>query len=189
MMRFVLAAMLCGFMLCTLGGCAKNSSETTSASATAAPAATDSSGASVAAASAPTPSSSPTPPWGKIDFSPDLVVVFTPVCSSAPAGAGPDSGYTLTFGVNDQVSFGKLRIPDYAGADGTFSESDKMVAQDPALAIVFKTDSLRVTKDSTIDTTLTEHGLHGVAQLGNFTLDGNAKNAGSITWECTEIKQ
>ncbi|HLJ83766.1 MAG TPA: hypothetical protein VKT51_06315 [Candidatus Eremiobacteraceae bacterium] len=189
MTRFVVAVMLCGCVLCTLGGCSRNSSETTSASATVTPEATDTSGAVVGADSMAAPSSSPTPPWGKIDFSPDLVVAFTPVCAAAPAGAGPDSGYTLTFGVNDQVSYGKLRIPDYAGADGTFSESDKVLAQDPALAIVFKTDSLRITKDSTIDTSLTEHGLHGVAQLGNFSLDGNAKNAGSITWECTELQQ
>lgn len=186
MMRYMISAAICALALCALAGCSKNSSETASSSATSLPEATDSSGAAGADA-VQTPVSSPTPPWGKIDLGPDLVVAFTPACSATPAGAGPNSGYTLSFGVNDQVSYGKLRIPDYAGADGTFSESDKVLAPDPALAIVFKTNSFVATKDSTIDTTLTEHGLHGVAQLGNFSLNGSTENAGSITWECAEL--
>lgn len=189
MRRLILTVVFCGFALYALAGCAKNSSTTTATSALATPEATDSGGAEVGADSMPTPASSPTPPWGKIDFSPDLVVAFTPVCATAPAGSGQNGGYTLNFGVNDQVSYGKLRVPDYAGADGTFSESDTLLAQDPALAIVFKTNSLVATKDSTIETSLTEHGLHGVSQLGNFTLNGNTENVGSITWECAEIAQ
>jgi hypothetical protein len=185
----VIAVVLCGFALCVLGACAKNSTTTTQSTATASPEATDSGGAIVGADSMPTPVSSPTPPWGKFDFSPDLVVAFTPVCFAAPAGADPKSGYTLNFGDNDQISYGKLRIPDYAGADGTFSESDKLLASDPALAIVFKTNSFVATKDSTIATSLTEHGLHGVAQLGDFSLNGSTANVGSITWECAALTQ
>jgi hypothetical protein len=187
--RFVVAGAIFCFALCALGACAKSSTTTTETSATATPEATDSSGSAVGADSMPTPAPSPTPPWGKIDFSPALVVAFTPVCAAAPAGSGPNGGYTLTFGVNDDVSYGKLRLPDYAGVDGTFSESDKLLAQDPALAIVFKTNSLVATKDSTIETSLTEHGLHGVSQLGNFSLNGTTTNVGSITWECAELAQ
>jgi hypothetical protein len=186
-MRLVAAA-LCGIALCSLTSCSKKPAPTTEPVATSAAAATDESAPTVGSGAMPTPAPSPTPPWGTITFSTDLVVAFTPVCAAVPAGVGPNSGYTLTFGVNDQVSYGKLRVPEYAGADGTFNESDKLLTPDPALAIVFKTNSLVARKDSTISTSLSEHGLHGFTQMGNFSLNGSTEAVGYITWECAELK-
>ncbi len=184
-MRYVSAILLCFVMLCSISGCAKksvtNSSSLGASGATESPAATDSPAAA--------PSPAPTPPFGELAFGSQLDLAFTPVCSSAPAGAGPQSGYTLSFGVTDDVSYGKLHIPDFTGSDGTYNETATLLAQDPSFAIVLKRDSLVAERSSSITTTISEHGLKGSTQLGNFQLDGTIVDAGTVTWECAELSQ
>jgi hypothetical protein len=185
-MRHYTAILSCVIAFCLVGGCSKKpatiSAPDQTTGATESPATTEAPGAVPSPASAPTPS-------GELQFNPGLDITFTPICSVAPAGVGTRGGYTLFFAQSDQVSYGMLRVPEYAGADGTFGETSRLLASDPAFAIVLKQSSLVATQASSIATTITEHGLKGFTTLGNFQLNGNTVDGGTITWECTELSR
>jgi hypothetical protein len=184
-MRHYTAILSCVIALCLAGGCSKKPATTASPVQTAE--ATGSPATTLVPGAVPTPSSSPTAPIGELQVSPGLDIAFTPICSVKPAGLGPRGGYTLFFAQSDQVSYGVLRVPEYAGADGTFGETSTLLTSDPSFAIVLKQNSLVATQASSIATTITEHGLKGLTSLGNFQLNGNATNSGTITWECTQL--
>src|SRR5579863_5913962 len=155
-MRRYAAVLSCVVALCLVAGCSKKPATIASSGQTAE--ATESPASSTMPTDASTPASAPTPS-GELRFSPSLDVAFTPICAVAPAGVGARGGYTLFFAQSDQVSYGMLRVPEYAGADGTFSETSGLLASDPSFAIVLKQNSLVATQASSIATTITEHGL------------------------------
>ena len=177
-MRYIIAIVLCVFVF-SLSGCAKKSSTTTAQVATEAPQASSTQPAMT------TPAPSPTAPFGRINFSPDLDVAFKPECSAAAAGTGPHSGFTLSFGQNAQIRSGSIRVPDYAGADGTYSDSSKLMSPNPTFSISLAQGTLAPAKDSSITVTIRNHGLEGFATLENFRLNGNSVTVGTISWVCT----
>jgi hypothetical protein len=186
-MRHFNAVLLCVSVFICVSGCSQKQQSASSTGGSAEPNA--SSTENTADVGGATPALSQTPPFGELIFNPGLELTFTPTCSVAPPGLGPKAGYTLSIGVTDDISYGRLRVPDYAGAAGTFGETATLLASDPSFAVVLKTHSLVAVRRSSIATTLTDHGLKGSAQLSNFQVDGTIVNAGTITWECTELTQ
>lgn len=185
-MRHFSAALLCVSVLVCGSGCSQKQQSASTTGESAEPNATATVDAAGAAGTTPNPST--TPPSGELRFGSDLDLTFTPACSAIPPGSGPKAGYTLTMDVTDDISDGRLRVPEYAGADGSFDETASLLASDPSFAVVLKTDSLVAVSSSSIAVTLTDHGLKGSAQLTNFQLDGTIENTGTLTWECTALK-
>jgi hypothetical protein len=186
-MRHFSAVLVCVIVFICVSGCSQKHESATSTGASAEP--NVSSTENTADVGEATPAPSQTPPFGELIFNPGLELTFTPTCSVAPPGVGPTAGYTLSIGVTDDISYGRLRVPEYAGAAGTFAETASLLASDPSFAVVLKTHSLVAVRSSSIVTTLTDHGLKGSAQLTNFQVDGTIVNAGTITWECTELSR
>jgi hypothetical protein len=184
-MRHFSAVLLCVIVLICVSGCSQKQQSGSSTDESAGPNASSTQNAADVGGATPAPSS--TPPFGELIFNPGLDLTFTPTCSVAPPGPGPKGGYTLSIGVTDDISYGKLRVPEYAGASGTFGETATLLASDPSFDVVLKTHSLVAVSGSSIATSLTDHGLKGSAQLSDFQLDGTIVKAGTITWECTEL--